>query len=207
MFSDANIIKQGQNYIVSYGDDSGCHVEFSIEAIEDEEASVREGRPIYKDVEFITIRYAGDRNTVNKRPVKKYADAHGPEDAVRFPRQYQAFKNKQATVTEGTPITEWAMVSKSLAMELKGLNIHTVEMLAAVSDANLSWHGARTMRDKAKAWLEQAKSGAGVSKLQAENEQLRADVEALKAQIAALASEKRPVGRPKKEVTDAEDIT
>jgi hypothetical protein len=89
------------------------------------------------------------------------------------------------------------------------MNSHTVEMLADVSDANLSWMGARGMRDKAKAWLEQAKGGAALSKLQAENESLRADLDAMKAQIAALgmAEEKRGRGRPKKEIVDDTDPT
>lgn len=204
MFADAEIKKQGNNYHVSYGSDAGCYVEFSSEAIEDAEKSIEEGRPIFKDVDFVTIRFAGDKNTIVKRPVKKIEDAHGPADAVRWPRQWMAYKNQQTQTHEGTPINEWPPISKAMALELKAMNIHTVEMLSEVSDANLSWMGARAMRDKAKAWIDQAKGGAGLSKLQAENDALRADLEAMKAQIAALgvAEEKRGRGRPKKDVED-----
>jgi hypothetical protein len=188
MFADPRVTKQGQDsYHVTYGDDTGLYVEFECEAIEDEEKTISEGRPFYKNIDFITIRIAGDKNTVVKRPVRLYPDAGVPADDKRFPRQWEAFKNKQKVVEDGTPITEWSLVDKSTAMMLKGVNVHTVEQLATVSDANLNWHGARTLRDKAVAWLEQSKKNAGISKLMDENEKLKADVEAMKNQLKALA--------------------
>lgn len=191
--AEPTITKHGNSYEVSHGDDKSLFAEFSLEAIKNDVKSLEEGREIYEDKEFITIRFAGDKNTVRKTRVKP-----GSEWPLRFPRQWEAFKNQQIQVCEGTPITEWPVISKSEAMELKAVNIHTVEALAAVSDSNLKWMGARTTREKAINWLAQAKNGAGVGKLQAENQALLIQNEALKNQIEALSK--------LKEAKDVKDI-
>lgn len=191
----ARIVQQGNNYHAIHGDDSGLFVEFYMEAVKDEEASVKEGRPIFRDREFIKIHIAGDKTRVTVRPIRLERDGREPSDPERFPRQWQAFKNKEFQPLEGTPITEWAPVTKSMAMELKAMNIHTVEALASVSDVNLNWMGARALRDQAKIWLEKAKGGSDVSRVMAENEQLKIDIEAMKQQIAAMANGKRKKGK------------
>ncbi len=205
--STPKIVQHGSQYHVHHGDDSGLFVQFETRAIEDEEKSREAGRPIYKDVDFIVIHVAGDRLTIHERVVDLIGSNRTPPDNVRFPRQWEAFKAQKQQPLEGTPITEWPPVSKSLAMELKGLHIHTVESLAAVSDNNLNWMGARELREKAKAWLEKAKQGGDVSRLVSENMQLKADIEALKAQIAALAADKPRRSRKVTEADDGEDAT
>lgn len=206
--ADAKVIKQGNSLHVQHGDDSGLYVEFSLEPVQDKEKSLAEGRPIFKDREYITIRILGDKSTVRKRPVKYEADGGVPADTDRFYRQYQAFKNANSVVSDGTPITEWPPITKSQAMELKALNIHTVEALASCGDNNLTWLGARTLRDQAKAWIERAKSGAGDAKIAEENEFLRNELQAMKNQLAALQlnADKPKRGRPAKEVDNGEDV-
>lgn len=181
------VVKQGNNLHVSHGDDKGLFVEFSLEALEDEELTAKEGRPIFKEVEMITIRIVGDTKTVVKRPVDQIGTGGAPPDPVRFPYQWQVFKSKNEVPLQGTPITEWPPVSKALALELKAMNIHTVESLAECSDGNLKWMGARDLREKAIAWLQQAKDGSGIVSLQEEITQLKMQNEALKNQIEGLA--------------------
>ena len=88
----------------------------------------------------------------------------------------------------GTPIEEWALVSKSEALSLKSINIHTVDQLAAAPDVALNWLGARDLRTKAQAFLEQAKDGSAITKLMAENATLKSDVEMMKTQILELTN-------------------
>ena len=195
MFSEATIVKQGNNYIAKYGDDSGLYVEFTVEAVEDKAESVKQGRTIFKDKEYITINIIGDKNTVRKRPVKLVGDNHSAADPERWPRQWQAFKNQQVQTQEGTPITEWPMITKSDAASFKAMNIHTVDALANLGENNLNWMGARSMRDKARAWIEQAKSGQGISQLQDENDKLRSDIEALKNQMDAFMNSVKPAAK------------
>jgi len=191
-FATATIIQQGNNYHVQHGTDKGLFVEFYLEAIEDQDETRAQGRPIYKDMEMISIRIMGDKNTHVVRPIDLKGTPTTPPDNVRWPVQYAAFKNQSVQPQVGTPITEWPVVSKSMAMNLKSLNIHTVENLAEVSDGNLQniGMGARDLRDKAIAFIEQAKDGSGIVKLQEENKDLRTKIEALQNQINALAEQK-----------------
>lgn len=210
MFSDPKIIQQGQNYHVVHGDDSSLYAEFTIEAVKNELRSAEEGRPIFEDKEYITIRIVGDNKTVRKRPVKHNWDGNTPPDTERWARQYEAFKKQQSQeAVDGTPIHEWAMITKSDAMSLKALNIHSVEQLANIGENNMTWLGARQMRDKAKAWLESAKSGAGASQMQKRIEQLEADNIALKNQLAAFGQEPQEPkkrGRKPKGSLDGADV-
>lgn len=212
MFAEANIIKQGNNVYVQHGDDNGLYVEFSMEAVQNEEKSQSEGRPIFEEKEYITIRIAGDTKTVRKRPVQLEWSGNQPPDSERWPRQYQAFKNQQKQVMEGTPLEQWPLMNKADVMSVKGLSIYTVEQLAGLGDNALTWLGARTWRDKAVAYLAEAQKGAGVAKLQAENDKLKLQMEALQNQMAALLDAKPELaekkrGRPAKEVDNGADIT
>ncbi len=201
MFASPTITERGHNVSVSYGNDNGLFPVFSVEAIKDEEESVKQGREIFKDVEWVKIHIVGDNLTEISRPV---TDA----DRARFPQHYQAFKNQGVQLNSGTPLTEWTLISKAMAMNLKSINIHTVEQLAAVSDNNLTWMGARDLQAKALAWLKSAEKNAGLSALQAENESLRTEMEALKNQMAALLSgDGKKRGRPAKDDSNGEDAS
>ena len=186
-FAMPRLVEQGNHYHVSHGDDSKLFVEFKMEPVYQGKASEDEGRPIYKDVPYIEINFPGDRTKKVYRPVKMEDDHQGPSDPRRFPRQWEAFKEQRAQVQEGTPIEQWPPLTRSQAMELKAIHIHTVEQLAGISDANLTWLGARELRDKAKAWLDQAASGKEVLRLQTENKQLLADMEAMKADMKTMS--------------------
>ncbi|MDN7897199.1 chromosome partitioning protein ParA [Burkholderia cepacia] len=186
-FATPHIHQQGNSLHVSHGDDSGLFVEFSLEPIHQEAESEKQGRPIYKDVAHIRIHFAGDRTKMIFRPVKMQDDQQGPSDPRRFPRQWAAFQEQRSQVQEGTPLEQWPPLSRSEVMSMKAMHIHTVEQLAAMADSNLSWLGARELREKAIAWLKNAEGGKEVVRLTAENEQLRADLDAQREQTKELA--------------------
>jgi hypothetical protein len=187
-FAPARITEQGNSLHVSHGDDSRLYVEFTMEAIHQTAKSEEEGRPIFKDVPHVRIHFPGDRTKQIFRPVKFEDDHQGPADPRRFPQQWKAFEAQQEQVQTGTPIEQWGPLTKSQAMEFKAMHIHTVEQLAGVADSNLSWLGARELRDKAIAWLAQADGGKEVSRLTAENAALKSDVDDLKRQVKELAA-------------------
>lgn len=162
--------------MAEHGDDSALHVEFSMEAFHHDARSREEGRPIYEDRAFMTIYYPGD-NT--KRTARWATD----QDKQRFSRQWQAFESQAAEATIGIPITEWPPITKSQAMELKHLNIHTVEQLASMPDGALSWMGARELRTQAQSWLSKAEGHAAEAKLAKQNADLVAQIEALQSQL------------------------
>lgn len=179
---------------VNYGNDNSLYPIFTMSAAKDDEASIKEGREIYKDVEWIDIHIVGDNLTKISRPVSN-------EDKLRFRDAYQAFKNQSIVTNTGTPLTEWAQVSKAMALTLKAMNIHTVEQLSAVADGNLTWMGARDLQKKAIDWLAAAKEGAGFSKLEAENQDLRTQLEALKRQFDGFAEVNKKAGKNGKNVS------
>lgn len=177
-----------QGGIVSYGSDNGVVAEFKNEPMYLEFESEEKGRPIYKDVVFLSIHFPGNKTTHYYQPVNLNSTEGRPSDPQRFPRQWEAFKNQQEQVPTGTSLLEWAPVTKSQALEMKGMKIHTVEQLAALPDTALTFLGAQGLRAKAQAWL--ASANGDTTKLVAENQQMRADLEILKQQIANLSAEK-----------------
>lgn len=194
---EAQITKINGQYVAYHGTDDNLFVTFEMEAMQDEEKTAQEGRPIFFDIPFITIRIAGDKTSVVKRPVK-------PEDKERFARHWERFERQEHTALEGTPIEQWPLVTKAQALELKAMNIMSVEMLAGVSDANLKWPMARDLREKAIKWLESAKEGAVASKWDKKEKEMQSEIDTLRGELEELKSllseQPKKAGRPKKVV-------
>lgn len=199
-FASATIHKAGNQLHVSHGDDKGLYVEFYTEAVKSPFKSEEAGRPIFEDKPYVRILFPGDTTKRVERPVDLHGSETKPSDPQRWPQQWAAYQNQQEQVQVGTPIIEWPAVSKSQALNLKAMNVHTVEGLAEMADSGLNWLGARELREKARAYLAAAAGGAELSRAQAENAALRADIEALKAQFAELAESNKSTRRKGAEV-------
>lgn len=179
------IYKTGQNnYGVSYGDSSQNYVEFEKVAVLNSAQSDKTGHPVYENKDFIRIRFPGDKTKEVHKPV---TDRHKQE----YPRQWDAYQKNETLEIKGVPLTEWPPLTPADVKNLKGMGIHTVEMLADLPDSALTWLGSRSYRDKAVSWLKNAKDGSGITALQAENDALRTDVEMLKTQIKQLSTIKK----------------
>jgi len=190
-FATAMKIPDGiTDFTVLHGGDNQLIVEFENLAIKNEYESQQQNRPIFQEVPYIKIISAGNTKSVVHRRVQLDETGNAPSDPQRFPRQWQQFLNKQEQTFDGTPITEWSPLTKSQALELKGINIHTVEHLANVTDAVIDklGLGGQQLREQARTWLKQADGGKEVSRLTAENTVLKASVDDLKKQVADLAS-------------------
>jgi hypothetical protein len=178
--------------------------EFYDRQIVDVAASEKEGRVIHKTVPYIKVVFPGDKTKVMDTPVD-FVGQPGikPSHPNRWPKQWADYQAQREQVADGTSLLEWPPLPRAEAMDLKAMKIHTVEQLAGLPDNALTWLGARSLKDKAQLWLDQAKGGAGITKLQAENDALRSDLEMMKQQIKDLAAlktpdaEKRGPGRPK----------
>jgi len=162
-------------------------VKFYIKARPDKAKTLEEGRPMFKDVEYIDIRIPGSRDGVG-RPASD-------DDKSRFPLHYAAFKERTDDEhLEGTPLTEWSLVTRSQAEELAFFNCKTVEQLAAMTDGNAgNFMGIQVLKAKAVKWLEQAAEDAPALKLAAELEERDAKIteqatliEELSARLSAL---------------------
>lgn len=187
MFNEPTIVKRGNTVHVQHGDDSGLYVRFYSDAILNQQKSDIEGRPIYDQCEMVEILFAGDNS---KTKVGRATDGNPPY-YLRFAKQYEAFKKQIEAAQDGTPIEHWPPITKAQAMELKAMNIHTVEMLANVPDVNLKWMGARQLRENAKVWLAEAESGKETIKLRNKIEELEAQIEALTNQKIGFSTSQK----------------
>ena len=185
-------LRNGQSVgMAKHGDDAGLFVTFYTESVEAPFESEQRGYTVFKDVVYVHIMFPGNRSTEVRRPARLKAEGGHPADIQRWPRQWEAFQSQSVVTSVGMPVTEWAPLSKSQALMLKAMNIHTVEQLAEVPDHALTWLGARDMQVKAQTWLKSAANSAEALRLQADNDRLRADIDALKAQVAELAAPKK----------------
>jgi hypothetical protein len=177
-------------------DDARMVVIFKDHPILNEAKTKAEGRPIYDSMEVCEIRFAGDRNTVGVYPAhdiaRRVTTPEGYEEplsyAMLYNKQYQRFKNKKAQVQEGTPLEELPFIPQAKRLELKALNIHTAESLAAISDRNLKslGMGGRELKNQAQAYLDQARDSSTVSRLAADNDALREQIRLLQEERSSL---------------------
>ena len=173
------------------GADSRLQVRFYKRSVHQEQESLDAGRPIYKDFDFVHICVAGDTLT----EIDTYA-LHSHKQ--RFPIQWANYMNRQGAHDEeviGTPLSEWPLVSKSQAEELRGMKFPTVESIANASDQQLQRIGMAAgmspyaFRDKAKAFLNLATTAAETDKREQEINALKEELAKKDAETAKMKAE------------------
>jgi hypothetical protein len=158
--------------------DARLQVRFYKRPVQQEAETLAAGRPIYKEFDFVHICVAGDTLT----EIDTYVlNSH----KTRFPIQWARYQNRLGTEEQevvGTPVSEWPLVSKSQAEELRAMKFYTVESIANASDQQLQRMGMAAgmspyaFRDKAKSFLNLATSSAETDKRAQEIEKLRQEL-------------------------------
>lgn len=162
--------------------DRSLSVRFSMQSRIDHQATEREGRPIHKDVEFITILIPGDKTLTINRPVRK-------SDMARFPTQYAAFKAQRGAIVTGTPLSGWPLITESQRRELEYFNIVTVEQLAEVNDSFAgTMMGVHQLKQAAQRYISAAKEKAPLVQFTKAMEERDAQIAALQDQLSKLVS-------------------
>jgi hypothetical protein len=158
--------------------DDRLYVVFNMQPLQDDVATAKEGRPIFRDVEFIKIAAPGQKLEVTHRPVRE-------KDKKRFSRRYREWQeNKRQDTITGTPLAEWPGVTRSQVEELAFYNVRSVEQLASMSDGNAqNFAGIQALKAKAKTYLEKAKGDAQASALSAALSERDNQIEALRRQL------------------------
>ena len=193
---------------------------FKAVALPDPAATKKEGRPIFRDMEVVEIRIAGDRHYAPVVPAHSMWERVDGEEityAMRWPDAFERFKAGQAQVAHGTPLSELPFLTEARRQELRALKVYTAEALAALDGKNLGNIGmdGRDLKAQAQEYIKTAATAARDVELSAENERLRAEIAALragndpetekaelKAQIAA-ATGATPRGNPSVETLRA----
>lgn len=182
--------------------DSRLAVRFYSKEMTNHYQSNIDGRPISYMADFVRIEVPGDRNTI--------IDTFVNEDHKhRFPLQWAQFLNektegKTGQEVQGTLLRDWQILNPAIANDLKHYKFYTVEQVASASDEQIQMLGMAAgmspfaLRDKAKAFISQAKDSAFVQMQAEELSKRDAEIELLKSQIAELiaAQDKPKRGRP-----------
>jgi len=157
-------------------------VRFYKRPTQDQAATLKEGRPVFVEMDYTEIRIPGQPRNVVDRKVKD-------QDKETFANEWNRYLEHREQQQDGIPIDQWQAITRTRALELHASSIPTVEALANVSDAALGNLGpdAHSLRDQARAFL----SG------DSETEKLKAEIQALKEENAKLKEKKGP-GRPRK---------
>jgi hypothetical protein len=184
--------------------DEGLDVEFYWGATQDSVASLTlkegkekfpglpedtfKGRPVFKDVPWVRIRMAGNRDEIIDTVAWLSTDEGVSTEATthdrRFPVAWARFQAQSTDTVSGFPLKEWAGLTRAAVETFALYNVRTVEQLANLTDGNLQnvpLPNTMELREKARTFLEQAASGES---LRAELMQLRAQVEAMKPQAS-----------------------
>ncbi len=103
----------------------GANIRFFFAYNENEEKSLREGRPIFDEIPSISIQFPGGDETVRKIE---------PQDIQEYPEEYKRFQAGGEPITSGMPLQEWPSMTGTAMRELQYLGFRTVEQLAETHD-------------------------------------------------------------------------
>ncbi len=148
--------------------------------------SEKQGREVWEEVPYVEMFVPGDKNAT---PVERVKPSH----KERWPRQWDAFEKSVEAPEDGTPLAEWAAMSRAQVIELSSVHVRTVEQLASLSDTQLAKAvpmGGHALRARAKAWLEQAEQGAPLAEANQRIETLEQQIKVLTDQLAAKPAPK-----------------
>lgn len=142
------------------------------------------GRPVHDDVDMVKIVIPGQRDTVVAIADHTYQQ--------RFPKQWAQFKANAEQTTSGTPLSEVTWLTPAQIADLKAMNVHSVEQLAAMPDSSAhSFMGFHGLKQRAQAYLEAAKGNAPLIQMQAALEERDAQIAALQAQLNQFIAEQK----------------
>lgn len=175
--------------------DKTLSVRFWLHAVENPRKSKEAGRPIFDEVEMVSIMAPGNTKTEHTALAhsRHYVTAVGRQMtyAERFAEHYDAFKRGIEDHVSGTPLSEVPFLTVGQKAEMRAKKITTVEQLAAMSDRDIrsAGMGFRAHVDAAKAYLDTA---TGTAHLSTEMEALRKRIAELEAGQPVEAAPEAP---------------
>lgn len=188
----SNRTLDGDMNAARWKNDDKLTVRFRRDAVLNPFKSTKEGRPIFDEVDFITIWTPGSQLTVIDAPVKSGFYMQ------RFGARYEAWKRGMEEASSGTPLEHFPFLFNkvSLTAELKAMHIHTVEQLANLPDSAMSrLMGGYELRKTATEWLTKSKADAE----DAEKIKMRERIDLLEQQLRGFMSAK--IAKPDAEKT------
>lgn len=181
-------------------------IDFYNGTMQDDIESQKAGRPIFRDVEMVRIRWAGNTKNEFHAPATDRSDRPIIDPMTNdklWPRwfehpdcadAYAAFKKGQAMATNGTPINEMTSLTEAKRAELKAINILTVDQLASLDGPALKRLGleGNQLKEQARLYLERAAGASVDARHAAEREAMQRQIDELKAMIEGRSTEPAP---------------
>ena len=134
----------------------------------------------YRNVEYVTILTPGDAKS---QPRHKVTD----EIRQKYAQHYRLFRQGLEVTSDGTPLETWPVLTPAQIQDLKANNIFTVEQLRDTPDSNDHRIPLiRTLKNRAKQWLETKEKADVLDAQVRENENLRQGQSMLEQQLADL---------------------
>ena len=182
-FNPLNTLGDGQSKNIYDGDDK-LYVTFHTAAVLNPAASTKANRPIYDDIDMITIRTPGSQLTSIVDNAKRYTQGR-----PILAKKYGEWKAGQLESAGGTPLENFPFLftKPSLIAELKYRHIHTIEQLATLSDTGKqSIMGGHELCQKAADWI----ASTAASAADGEKEELKVKLAKMEEQMAELMADK-----------------
>lgn len=175
-----------------YDADERLYVTFKTEPVLNPSASTKAGRPIYDDIDMITVHAPGSKLTSIVDHAKRYTQGR-PILAAK----YRDWKSGQVEAAGGTPLENFPFLftKPSMIAELKYRNIFTVEQLATLPDSGKQMiMGGHELSQKAADWIASTAANA----VDEEKEALKKRLADMEEQVAALVNGKSKQSHHKK---------
>lgn len=149
------------------------------------------GVPVHEDHIYVKIQHPGETLNILDRPVED-------NDKRRWPRQWSQFQAGAQQVPDGIPISLLFPDKPSIAMTLKGYNIHTVEQLSNLSAQGISTVGMGCVDwvNGAKRYMEHAEKGISHHKFEAAMAAKDSELNKLQRQVEELTALVHQRNRP-----------
>lgn len=146
--------------------DRPSYVRFEKRAVEDREASIKNGHYSTKDVDFVVITPFGSADEIPREAQEwlayqrqQVSEGRLPDEWYeRYKAAYNRWKKNEEEPEEGTPIKDWPPLSPAERQNLLAMNIRTVEDLATINESGIAriGMGGHALKQKAARWLEAA---------------------------------------------------
>lgn len=127
-------------------------IKFFKKAVHNKFMSVKEGKQVFQDVDYISIRIPGDKTTEINRKVSE-------DDKERFSVQWENYQKRLENIQDGTAIEMLPGISPADAENWKSKGFETIEQLTGMSEQNIqrSVQGTRDIVTRAKKYLDGGK--------------------------------------------------
>jgi hypothetical protein len=187
----------------------GFYVGFELRAVEDREASLKAGHPVFHDIEVATITMPGGNLVVDKvvnddllREWRSGVPGRKPASPFAI-AAYEAFKEGREAPVNGIDLKNWPGVTPAQLKMCQGVNIRTVEDLATCNADSIRklGMGGVALKDKAVSYMQSAdtnKNSEEVSALKVEMDALKDALDKKDAQIEKLMDQLTEPEAPKR---------